>query len=367
MSHPTPKVSVVMSVYNGSQYLREAVDSILNQTFTDFEFIIINDCSTDSTWPILIEYADRDSRIVLLHNERNLGLTKSLNKGLSLSKGKYIARQDGDDISFLDRLSQQFDYLEMHPEVGTIGTAVELINPQGSKIGEDYPPSEHERLEAAFLFNNPMHHSTLMSQSALMQSIGGYNETFLRSQDYDMFWRLSRQSRLENISRILLKRRMDDRSRITTIHRKEQLEYAYKISLNAVQELTGTQCYLPETSYQRLWWALLQTLDNDAYQKYWLMAEGVDGELTHRDIKALNSFWDFIRSRPLAPVVWGQLLEGLLVNLFAQRKLIEGLQLIHLIRFRWKTDLNSSLAFKSFLKPYAPKFLLKVWRKVAQF
>ena len=97
-----PKVSVLMSVYNGERYLREAVESILNQTFTDFEFIIIDDGSTDSSRAILASFDD--PRIVLLQNETNIGLTRSLNEGLSLARGKYIARQDADDASLLERL-----------------------------------------------------------------------------------------------------------------------------------------------------------------------------------------------------------------------------------------------------------------------
>ena len=101
-----PKVSVVMSVHNGSHYLHEAVESILNQTFTDFEFITIDDFSTDSSWEILTKYADQDQRIKLFKNEENLGLTKSLNKGLKLAQGDYIARQDADDVSLPERFEK---------------------------------------------------------------------------------------------------------------------------------------------------------------------------------------------------------------------------------------------------------------------
>lgn len=93
----TPLVSVVMSIYNGVPYLRESTESIQNQIFTDFEFIIIDDCSTDNTWEILTEYAQRDQRVRLFKNEENIGLTKSLNKGLKLAQGEYIARQDAND------------------------------------------------------------------------------------------------------------------------------------------------------------------------------------------------------------------------------------------------------------------------------
>jgi glycosyltransferase involved in cell wall biosynthesis len=107
-----PKVSVLMSVYNGESHLGEAVEGILKQTFTDFEFIIVDDGSTDSTWSILSEYATRDKRIVLLQNKNNIGLAQSLNKGLAMARGEYIARQDADDISLSVRFANQVEYLD---------------------------------------------------------------------------------------------------------------------------------------------------------------------------------------------------------------------------------------------------------------
>ncbi|PSO83704.1 MAG: hypothetical protein BRC41_11810, partial [Cyanobacteria bacterium QH_9_48_43] len=107
MSEPFSKISVVMPVYNGANYIREAVESILNQTFTDFEFIVIDDCSTDRSWEILTKYANQDQRVKLFKNEENLGVTKSLNKGLKLAQGDYIARQDADDVSLPERFEKQ--------------------------------------------------------------------------------------------------------------------------------------------------------------------------------------------------------------------------------------------------------------------
>ncbi len=125
---PASKISVVMSVYNGQSYLREAVESILNQTFTDFELILIDDGSTDATGEILDEYATRDARIILSRNQNNIGLTRSLNQGISMSRGKYIARMDADDVSRADRLSRQFEFLEKRPEVGVLGSGYQLMD-----------------------------------------------------------------------------------------------------------------------------------------------------------------------------------------------------------------------------------------------
>src|SRR3989337_2996755 len=126
------KVSVIMSVYNGERHLRESVDSILNQTFQDFEFIIINDGSKDQSKYILESY--KDERIKLIHN-KNMGLTKSLNIGISIAKGKYIARQDADDISEPERLKTQYDFMEANPGLGLIGSQFEVIKENGEIAG----------------------------------------------------------------------------------------------------------------------------------------------------------------------------------------------------------------------------------------
>ena len=121
-----PKVTVLMSVYNGEKYLQEAIDSILEQTFKDFEFLIINDGSTDKTGEILESY--HDLRIKIINNEKNIGLTKSLNKGLKLARGEYIARQDADDISMPERLEKEVEFLETHQDYAVVGAFAKIIN-----------------------------------------------------------------------------------------------------------------------------------------------------------------------------------------------------------------------------------------------
>ncbi|HAS7841575.1 TPA: glycosyltransferase family 2 protein, partial [Vibrio cholerae] len=122
----SPKISVVMSVYNGEKYLGEAIDSILKQTFSDFEFIIINDGSTDKTLEIIKSYMKKDDRIVLVSRE-NKGLIVSLNEGLDLAKGQYIARMDADDISIKSRFEKQIEFLDSNPDIGVCGTWVEVF------------------------------------------------------------------------------------------------------------------------------------------------------------------------------------------------------------------------------------------------
>jgi glycosyltransferase involved in cell wall biosynthesis len=133
----TPKISVLMTVYNTDMFIREAIESILNQTFKDFELIIVNDGSTDKTKEIIREYMKKDKRIVYLENPINLGfdlLFKTVNKGLEIAKGRYIARLDADDYSYPNRLQVQYDYLEKHPKIFMIGSSAVVIDKYGNEL-----------------------------------------------------------------------------------------------------------------------------------------------------------------------------------------------------------------------------------------
>lgn len=144
-----PRVCVIISVYNGGLYLHETLENTIDQTFTDFEFIIIDDGSTDHTWDLLTAYPDY--RIKLFRNPENIGLTRSLNRGLTLAGGTYIARQDGDDVSLPTRLEKQLEYLQTHSNVALLGTAYRLVDNAGRLIDTLAPPG-HRR-------DHPMAHA----------------------------------------------------------------------------------------------------------------------------------------------------------------------------------------------------------------
>ncbi|MDJ0799829.1 MAG: glycosyltransferase [Calothrix sp. MO_167.B12] len=210
-----PKVTVLTAVYNGESYLREAIDSILAQTFPDFEFLIINDGSTDSTQEI-IQFYD-DPRIRLINNEYNLGLTRSLNKGLELAKGEFIARQDADDISEPERLAKQVAFLETHPEVALVGTWYKDIDPQGNLIGECNLPCDCTQIRWDILFYCPFVHSAVMFRKhTIAEQIGFYDEAFSYAQDYDLWWRISRRLQVANINEYLMKLRINPSSMTAT-------------------------------------------------------------------------------------------------------------------------------------------------------
>lgn len=197
MTNP-PLVSVAMSVYNGEKYLRGSVLSILNQTFRDFEFIIINDGSTDNTREILKSFSDEDSRIVLIHHE-NIGLTQSLNKGISVSKGKYIARQDADDISMPERLFKQVSFMEMNPTVGLLSTCFEFIDECGKKIRPCYLAIDNETLKKRLMHINQFCHGASMIRKAALDFVGVYRNFFRYAQDYDLWLRISEKYEVSNL------------------------------------------------------------------------------------------------------------------------------------------------------------------------
>ncbi len=250
MDKSSPKVSVLMSVYNGSRYLQKSIKSILTQTFADFEFIIINDCSTDNTEKILREYSEKDERIVLINNSENLGLTKSLNKGLSHAQGEFIARMDYDDIAISNRLEKQVEYLRQNPNCVAVGSEILIIDPDGSPIGIKGQSVKHEQIEQILLSGRGgaiVHPSVMMSRLAL-EKVNGYNPEFVLAQDLDLFLRLAEIGVLANIPQVLLKYRQHF-NRMTDVKRDIQLKTAFEIVTRArVARGLGK---LPENSFEK--------------------------------------------------------------------------------------------------------------------
>ena len=204
-----PLVSVIMSVYNGEKYLVQAIDSILNQTYQNFEFIIIDDCSTDNSSHILQEYAQKDSRIKIIKKEKNIGIKgfiKNLNLGISIAKGKYIARMDADDISLPERFQKQVDFLENNPEITLVGAQLNLINEQNKITGEAIAALQHRDIVKRITSQIQLFHPVIMFRKD--QNIQ-YREKFLYCEDYDLYLNLITQGKkLANINEKLLNYRI---------------------------------------------------------------------------------------------------------------------------------------------------------------
>ncbi len=182
----TVKISIVMSVYNGERYLREAMDSILNQTFTDFEFIIIDDGSIDKSAVIIQSYADERIRFF---KQKNAGLAEALNKGIALARGKYVARMDADDIALSDRLMIQFNYMNNHPDVDILGGQAYIIDEYGKHCGEKRKPTDALVIAKAIEYACPVNHPTYMVKANVYRELKGYRAVFLAGQDYDFLLR----------------------------------------------------------------------------------------------------------------------------------------------------------------------------------
>lgn len=219
-----PTVSVLMPVFNGEQFLRPAMNSILNQTFTDFEFIIVDDGSTDHSREILNSYTD--SRVRLICNESNIGLTDSLNRGLEAASGNYIARMDQDDISLPERLAKQVAFMDSHPEVGACGTWARDIDQTG-KIIADRPRLTGERLDCYYWIPSPVIHPSTMMRSDLAGRLR-YDNTVGHVEDFDLWLRIVKAGyKLHNLAEYLFLYRVHQKSMSYSILEK-QLHLSYE-------------------------------------------------------------------------------------------------------------------------------------------
>lgn len=225
-----PKVSVVMSVHNGETYLRDAIDSILNQSFKDFEFIIINDGSADKTEEILAGYQDSRLRIV---RQANHGLTRSLNKGIQLSKGKYIARMDADDVSLPERLEKQVDFLDKTPSIGVLGTACFEIDGNDKKVAYLNGLSDQKTIRKTLIKKNVFCHSSLMFRREVFGKVGCYDDEFKYSQDYELLFRIAEHFDLANLPEALLLRRNHPKN-ISLKRENEQITCAISARKKAI-------------------------------------------------------------------------------------------------------------------------------------
>jgi hypothetical protein len=219
MSAP-PLVSVVLAVFDGGKYVADALDSILGQGFGDFECIVINDGSTDNTAGILQDYAQRDDRLVVVHQE-NRGLIAALNRGCQLVRGQYIARLDADDISVPDRFAKQVDFLARHPAVAVLGGALKLITPTGVSFYEWQCPLDDRQIKEALQRGNCMRHSAIMMRKDAFEATGGYRRAFLHAEDYDLWLRMAERFEMANLPDVLVHCRVHPHQ-VSATHLRQQ-------------------------------------------------------------------------------------------------------------------------------------------------
>jgi glycosyltransferase involved in cell wall biosynthesis len=205
-----PKVSVLMPNYNNSEYLIGAIESIINQTYTNFEFIIVDDCSTDNSWKIIQEYAKKYKKIMCFRNEKNLNIVKTRNNLFNLAdkNSKYLAIFDSDDISLSKRLEKQVEFLENNVEYGLVGSQVYIIDETNKIIGKRYYQTNYDKLKKKMIFKSPVAQPSVMLRREIIESIGDYSDKYEVCEDYDLWFRVLKKYKIVNLKVFLLKYRI---------------------------------------------------------------------------------------------------------------------------------------------------------------
>jgi len=223
----SPLVSVIMPAYNSEKYISEAIDSILDQSFKDFEFIIIDDGSSDRTWEIIQEYKKKDRRVVVARNEKNLNNYACRNQGIKIAKGRYIVWQDSDDISILDRLEKLVNFMERNFEVGICGSYMQIFNDNRNLNIRKYSTNDKELRKEIFRYS-PIAQPSAIIRKECYTEIGYYNEKYDATQDLDMTFRIGSKYKLANIPEVLIRYRVHSGS-LTYKKVKKQINNALKI------------------------------------------------------------------------------------------------------------------------------------------
>jgi glycosyltransferase involved in cell wall biosynthesis len=250
-----PRVSILVSTYKGEKYLGQAIGSLLNQSFTDFELIVVDDASVDTTWDILQHIHDR--RLVLFRNDNNLGIGASLNRALQAAKGEFIAVQDHDDISLPNRFQEQVEFLRSRTDVALVGSPGWVIDGEGLRTGMWRVPQEDIDLKWGILINEPFLHTGVMFRRNVLEHIGGGYSTdpiYRFAEDYELLSRIATQFRVANLSNPLVCWR-EHRSSASDLNRFQQEQASFHISLRNIRRL------IPDTDVhlRRLVQVLMQT------------------------------------------------------------------------------------------------------------
>lgn len=231
-----PFLTVFTPNYNRSRYISETIESILNQSYSNFEYIIIDDCSTDNSWEIIQKYAKKDVRIKVYRNSNNLKIVKTRNLGFKTSspKAKYFAIIDSDDISLPDRLETQVNFLENNPEYGLVGSNIVIINENSEMIGFREFPLKNDEIHNVLTRFNPIAQSSVLLRKIVIEQIGFYHNKWEVCQDYDYWLRVGVSWKLANIERPLIKYRFS-KTQVKATNFKDTLKNTYLIQKKAIE------------------------------------------------------------------------------------------------------------------------------------
>lgn len=198
-----PRVSVLMTNYNKAAFIGEAIESIIGQTFTDFECIIVDDCSTDTSWNIIQNYSHKDARILCYQNTYNIWISLTRNRLLDIAQWEYIAWLDSDDYADIHRLEKQVYFLDTHPHHGIVGSWLELIDSTWKQIGTKELPAEDAAIRKQWYVRNSLNQTSLMIRKTCIEKTGYYNMNMDPAEDYDLYVRAGTHCLLANIPEIL--------------------------------------------------------------------------------------------------------------------------------------------------------------------
>lgn len=223
MATKTPRISVIMPVYNTEQYLKQAIDSILEQTFTDFELIAVNDASTDGSLKILNHYAKIDPRLVVVTNKENRKIVATLNRGIEMARGSLIARMDADDVSFPRRFEQQLALFDQHPGVVLVAGGFEIIDEEGEFIYREVVPTEDRDIKRSMLLRNPVAHGSVMFRKEACKKVGLYSNAHGPTEDFELWTRLATVGEFAALEQTIFRWRIN-RKGISSNNNKLQLD-----------------------------------------------------------------------------------------------------------------------------------------------
>ena len=317
ISTSSPIISVVMPTFNGEKFIAEAIESILNQTFNDFEFIIVDDGSTDNTEKIIQSFSDK--RIVYIKKIQNSGISDTLNKGISIAKGKYIARMDDDDISLPNRFERQLENFKIYSDLIVCGSLSYIKN--SNKVNN--LPQHHEDIKLNLLFNNCMlHPSVMILKEVLLET--KYDLNFVPSEDYDLWCRLIWKGKFYNIQEPLLKYRDHENSQ-TTKRRKEQLLKNVNIGLFMYEKLKLSTSK-ESAKYIEAFCAHDYSINGYKLKKLLLWFESV--KVSNKE----NDIFDSLKFNKIVNIV----LKRFVISYFMERKLKNKLFPFFLLNFKYK-------------------------------
>lgn len=308
----TPKISLIMSVYNGEDYLSEAIDSVVNQSFTDWELIVINDCSTDSTSEILSRYEAQDSRIKVHTNEVNLRLPSSLNKALTLAKGKYVARMDADDICMPNRLQMQYDFMESHTDVDLSSCRFMTLKNGVISSGGCGGKSDAESIKALLLVTNPILHPGIIAKRDVISALG-YDKNFTCTEDMELWTRFILEGKkVEILSEYLMIYRLHDKQITETTLDKQKKEVVL-IQKNYLSELLQPMNEEQENFYINGVYFTKNT-DVNKLCKFYKWAKSVNKKFKKLDKEALNyAFFEILAEYKRKGISKPGLIKGMLI------------------------------------------------------